>query len=261
MEEMPAADSSLTQRQPNVPPYTDPLRGATVLRAVTFDMDDTLRQIHPFPPHLRFRELCAEAGFAISEEQALAGARARKQFYEAWKDRGGRATPAWSHQYARVGLEAAGLTGDLDVLASAVQDARRRTTPLSVLDPDVPAVLEALRTRGWRLAVVSNWGSDLGAALVEYGIAHYFECVIDSVTAGAAKPDPRIYEVACAALRLEPGECVHVGDSVVDDVGVARAVGACPVLYDPLDALDGGCRRIASLSELPTVLQALQTGV
>jgi putative hydrolase of the HAD superfamily len=231
-----------------------------VLRVVTFDMDYTLRQVHPFPPHLRFQELCADAGCPISEEQALAGARARKRYDEARKVRGERATPAWSHGYARVGLEAAGVPGDLDALAFAVRDARRRRTPPSVLDPDVPQVLEALCARGWRLAVVSNWGADLAAALAEYGIARYFECVVDSATAGAAKPDPRIYEVACAGLHVEPGECVHVGDSVVDDVGVARAVRAHPVLYDPLEVLDGACPRIARLAELPAVLQGLRSG-
>ena len=50
-----------------------------MLRAVTFDMDDTLRQVHPFPPQLRFVELCAAAGIAISSGQALAAVRARKR--------------------------------------------------------------------------------------------------------------------------------------------------------------------------------------
>ena len=221
-----------------------------MLRAVTFDMDDTLRQVHPFPPQLRFMELCAAAGIALSNEQALAAVRARKRFHEDRKARREPANAAWSFQYARVGLEAAGVPGDLDQLSTAVRDARRRMPAPSVLDPDVPKVLERLRSQGFLLGVVSNWGANLAEAMASYGIAQYFASIVDSVTAGVSKPDPAIYRMACAQMGVAPGECVHVGDSVVDDVGVARAAGAVAVLYDPLDDLDAGCPRIHRLMHL-----------
>ena len=222
---------------------------------MTFDMDDTLRQVRPFPPQLRFVQLCAAAGIAISSGQALAAVRARKRFHEARKARQEPQTSEWSHRYARVGLEAAGVTGDLDQLAAAVRDARRRMPAPSVLDPDVPEVLERLRSRGLVLGVVSNWGANLAEAMASYGIAPYFASIVDSVTAGASKPDPTIYWMACAQMGVTPAECVHVGDSPADDVAVARAVGAAPVLYDPLDDLDAGCPRIHRLVDLLTLLE------
>lgn len=226
-----------------------------MIRAVTFDMDYTLRQIQPFPPHLRFIELCEEAGIPLSEDQAIAGTRARKRFVE-WLKAGG-STPDASHAYARVGLEAAGVTGDLDELAEALRDASRRRSAPSELDPDVPEVLDQLKARGFALGIVSNWGTDVAKGAADYGIAHYFVCMIDALSAGVTKPDPAIYLMACDRMGVPPKDCVHVGDSPWDDVGVARAVSATPVLYDPMEDLDAGCPRIHRLLDLLPLLDQL----
>jgi putative hydrolase of the HAD superfamily len=42
-----------------------------------------------------------------------------------------------------------------------------------------------------------------------------FDVLIDSVTAGMRKPDPRIYLMMCERLGVEPGACVYL-----DDLGV-----------------------------------------
>lgn len=225
-----------------------------MVRAVTFDMDDTLRQVQPFPPHLRFAELCAAADIHLTVEQALEGARARKRFYEDRRARREGQTEEWAREYAVVGLRAAGVSGDLDKLGAAVREARRRMPAPSALDPDVPAVLDRLRAKGFLLGVVSNWGSNLAEALRAYGIAHYFACIIDSTTVGVQKPDAGIYMAACTDMQVDPTDCAHVGDSPAQDVGVARAVGASAILYDPLDCLDAGCRQVHHLMDIVTLL-------
>jgi len=42
-----------------------------------------------------------------------------------------------------------------------------------------------------------------------------FDHVVESSKAGVRKPDPRVYEMACAALDVEPTACVYL-----DDLGV-----------------------------------------
>lgn len=42
-----------------------------------------------------------------------------------------------------------------------------------------------------------------------------FEVVVESSKVGLRKPDPRIYELACAELGVEPGQCVYL-----DDLGI-----------------------------------------
>jgi FMN phosphatase YigB (HAD superfamily) len=75
--------------------------------------------------------------------------------------------------------------------------------------------------------------------------------VTDSHVIGYAKPDPRIFADAIAALDVEPSRIAYVGDSFVNDVGGARNAGVVPILYDPFDDHAGyDCERVASLHEL-----------
>ena len=88
----------------------------------------------------------------------------------------------------------------------------------------VPASLDRLRRAGLALACISNWDVSLADALAEAGLADRFAAIVSSAEAGAPKPDPRIFELALAALGAEPAEAVHVGDGAVDREG-ARAAG------------------------------------
>ena len=54
--------------------------------------------------------------------------------------------------------------------------------------------------------------------------------------------------------RAEPGEAVHVGDSLENDVAGARAAGIRPVLVARDGAAPGGVEAIRSLAELPALL-------
>ena len=60
--------------------------------------------------------------------------------------------------------------------------------------------------------------------------------VIDSTVVGAAKPDPRIFEIALARAGATAAHTVHVGDSLANDVAGARVAGITPIHFDPLRA-------------------------
>jgi putative hydrolase of the HAD superfamily len=63
-----------------------------------------------------------------------------------------------------------------------------------------------------------------------------FDVVIESSKVGVRKPDPRIYELACEALTVEPHEVVFV-----DDLGInlkpARAIGMTTIKVTSEDQL------------------------
>ena len=98
--------------------------------------------------------------------------------------------------------------------------------------PEVPDVLQALRERGLRLAVVSNFDTRLPPLLDALGLAAFFDAVVCSGEAGAAKPDGAIFARALAALRVEASEALHVGDSREADYEGARAAGIEALLVD-----------------------------
>ena len=98
--------------------------------------------------------------------------------------------------------------------------------------PDVPRVLEALRARGYRLAVVSNFDSRLPGILQALGIHRLLDAVVFSSEAGSAKPDPHIFRRALVKLDAEPQCAIHVGDSEKADVGGAVAAGLTALLIE-----------------------------
>ena len=114
-----------------------------------------------------------------------------------------------------------------DVLALLAGDIR----------PQMLAALDALKARGYRLACITNnvkIGSDTASnpgmartqekADAVAQVMRRFEHVIESSEVGVRKPDPAIYEMACAKLGVTPQDCIFL-----DDLGInlkpARAMG------------------------------------
>lgn len=92
------------------------------------------------------------------------------------------------------------------------------------------AVLTALQQAGIRVAVVSNAGYDVGAALGRLGLAALVDVVVTSYQEGIVKPDPRIFVLAAQRLGVAPARMLAVGDNPRDDVGAARAGMTCLIL-------------------------------
>jgi putative hydrolase of the HAD superfamily len=83
--------------------------------------------------------------------------------------------------------------------------------------------LGALRERGLKLAVVSNWDCSLPDKLAELGLADWFEAIISSAEAGVPKPDPAPFRLALERLDARPERALHVGDEPADDQGAGAA--------------------------------------
>jgi putative hydrolase of the HAD superfamily len=123
-----------------------------------------------------------------------------------------------------------------------------------VVFDDVVPTLEALKSRGLRLGVISNFDSRLFDLLQALGLSRFFDSVDISARVGAAKPDPAIFRAALGHYPIEPSQAAHVGDSLREDVAGARAAGLCAFLIDRRGEQHSaaGC---ASLSSLLQVLE------
>jgi putative hydrolase of the HAD superfamily len=98
------------------------------------------------------------------------------------------------------------------------------------LFPDVTPALQALKARGLRLAVVSNFDGRLVRICTGLGIADYFDAIVMSGHVGCAKPDPRIFAIALQRVGVSAAQAVHVGDSPSDDLEGATAAGLRGIL-------------------------------
>jgi putative hydrolase of the HAD superfamily len=112
-----------------------------------------------------------------------------------------------------------------------------------------PEMIEALRrikTKFKTGCITNNMPANAigatkaGRMLYAREIMDLFDHVIESAKIGIRKPDPRIYEMMCEALSVEPNVCVYL-----DDLGMnlkpARALGMTTI------KVESGAQAIAEL--------------
>ncbi|MCF3962045.1 HAD family hydrolase [Streptomyces fuscigenes] len=83
-----------------------------------------------------------------------------------------------------------------------------------------------------RLGILSN--SFVGAREREtelYGFDELVERILYSHEIGVAKPDPRAFEAACAALDARPEDCLFI-DDLTENVRAAQAAGLKAHLFE-----------------------------
>jgi putative hydrolase of the HAD superfamily len=124
------------------------------------------------------------------------------------------------------------LVAELEVEADVdgLIELRRDWTKQSLVPrPDALETLAELRRRGHRLGLISVCSQDVPHVWEETPLAGTLDEVIFSCDVGISKPDPRIYEIACERLEVEPGECLFVGDGANDELPGAERVGMAAV--------------------------------
>jgi putative hydrolase of the HAD superfamily len=87
------------------------------------------------------------------------------------------------------------------------------------------ATLRALRGGGARTGMVSNFDHRLPAVLDGLALTPLLDVVVLPADAGAAKPDPRIFQLALARLGVAAADALYVGDDPHDDEAGAAAAG------------------------------------
>ena len=90
------------------------------------------------------------------------------------------------------------------------------------------ALLEALRARGLKLAVVSNTANPewlLRPVLDRQGIPERVDAIVLSSEVGKRKPHPAIFQRALSEVGVAPDEALFVGDRLQGDVFGASRVG------------------------------------
>lgn len=118
--------------------------------------------------------------------------------------------------------------------------------PAFVLGATTHALLDALRSRGLKLGLVSNAFDPpwiLHRDLERQGLAERLDVAVFSSEVGRRKPDPAIFEAALEALAVRPEHAMFVGDRLVEDVRGAGRLGMATVqaLWFRADAHpDGG---------------------
>ena len=223
------------------------------IRAVTFDVGGTLVEPWPSVGHI-YAEEAAKFGMAGLQPEVL-----NRQFASVWKSRNDFdcSRAAWrelvNQTFASLSSEPPG-----QHCFDAIYN-RFATAPAWRVFEDVFPVLEALRVRGFKLGIISNWDERLHPLLGELRLSDRFDAIVVSHDTGYMKPAPEIFRRASAQLRVAADSILHVGDSVTEDVAGARGAGMQAVLLDrALAQCNDGA--IPSLAELVVALAKAPPG-
>jgi len=188
------------------------------LKAVLLDALGTLVALEPPGPRLA-------AALGVPEADSVRAFAAEMAYYRAHLDEG-RDVDSLAELRRRCA----------EVLFGALPPEARPADPVEVLMsslhfsafPDAGPALEALRARGVKRVVVSNWDCSLPDVLDRIGLAPLLDGVVASAAIGARKPSAEIFERALEIARTR--DAIHIGDSVDEDVEGARAAGIEPLL-------------------------------
>jgi len=118
-------------------------------------------------------------------------------------------------------------------------------------DDALPAI-DALHGLGLAIGLVSNTGRDLDTFVRHFGLG--VDAWISSRVHGKVKPSPTIFRAALEMLDVEAEEAAMVGDSPVDDVDGARALGMRAFLVDREGRFEGRDDALPNLLALPAAL-------
>ena len=126
------------------------------------------------------------------------------------------------------------------------------TRGLLASDTGTVEALDALRTRGHRLGLVTNCTVETPGLWAASPLAPRLDATAFSCALGVSKPDPKIFLTACTALDAEPGGCVYVGDGADGELPAAAALGMRTIQTVRFAVSDPDWRgeRIGSVAEL-----------
>jgi putative hydrolase of the HAD superfamily len=190
----------------------------TELDAVTVDGYGTLLQLVDPVPALR--RALAEHGVDASDDRVAAAFRAEVAYYRphAHAARDAASLAALRRDCVSVFLRAL----DAPLAATGFADAFMGSLVFEPV-PGAREALELLRRRVPRLGVVANWDCALPEHLAAADLDGYFETVVTSARARAAKPDPAIFALALEELGVRADRALHVGDEPIDEQGALAA--------------------------------------
>ena len=213
------------------------MRAPMALKAVLFDVGDTLWHSAEAPPAAEFRRIAAERARTFLRAEGFECPDPGRIARTAWDAlesamKHARATDRREPDYAEIARRAiAGLGLQLDrgqagALIEAIYVSGEDGGKAAY--PGARVTLESLHDRGFMLGIVTNrafGGARFRDDLLAAGFDVPWATCVVSVEAGYLKPHPAIFERALSDLGIAGSEAAMVGNSLLEDVAGAQALG------------------------------------
>jgi putative hydrolase of the HAD superfamily len=233
-------------------------------RAMLIDMDDTILSAYGHP-EIAWNHVAAEFAGELAplspREVATAIVASARRFWAA-------AAPAWRLKLAEARYEI--VKGGFSALADAGHPARPTEFAIRLADrftayrdeemfvfPGAHDTIDAFKTHGVKLALVTNGGAETQRAKVErFALTERFDHIQIEGEHGFGKPEERAYLHAMEMLGVTASETWMIGDNLEWEVEAPQRLGIYAIWMDvhgqglPADSAIKPDRIIRSLTEL-----------
>lgn len=127
------------------------------------------------------------------------------------------------------------------------------------LRPDALQVLQELRHRGNKLALLSNCTPFARPLVEKLSLPDYFDAIVLSSEVGYMKPDPRVFHLTLSEINADAAATCVVGDQIRTDVLGGALTGCRTILFStassgivvnkrlPVDAVVGSLTDVLDL--------------
>lgn len=220
-----------------------------------FDFADTLAELQPRRQDIVADYIARVGGIHIGPE---AIARAYKAVdlllpYSSVKTRTQEQRDQFYQEYNRQMFALLGVTHCADPAGLIAAFAERKAH--WQLKPGALDTLRALRQRGYRIGIISNFDSRLQQVVHDHlGLGEWVDYLHISQTEGVEKPDPRFYLGFFERHGLPIERSVYVGDSYTLDYLPATGIGLRAWLLDEAGLYPHLPEAIRSIGDVPGLL-------
>ena len=116
-----------------------------------------------------------------------------------------------------------------------------------VLNVELVACIDRLRTTGLRLGLLSNFSADLRAMLAQQDLLRRFDALAISAEIGIMKPDAAAYRLILAMMQMEAHTCVFI-DDIPANVEAAQAIGLHGIVFEDNPSCLAALTRLLGIS-------------
>ncbi|WP_422657613.1 HAD family hydrolase [Paenibacillus sp. EC2-1] len=126
-------------------------------------------------------------------------------------------------------LSSRGLKDDIEAIDFLHQERiKEKCIPFRNIHSEITDLLTYIKSKGIKIGLISNCTEEEVRYWNGSALTPYFDDAIFSFEVGLAKPDQRIYELACERLLVKPSESIFVGDGGSSELEGAARAGLIP---------------------------------
>ncbi|HRK61973.1 MAG TPA: HAD-IA family hydrolase [Candidatus Omnitrophota bacterium] len=203
------------------------------IKAVFFDAGGTL--LYPYPSVGEvYARVASNHGVQACQEKL------NQVFREVWNQKDGLAMAAltdekseknWWREIVRETFRPFNSFNNFELFFEDLYDQFASPATWRLFD-ETHSVLAACKEKELKVGMISNWDRRLIQLCESFQITEYFDFMLISALFGKAKPHRDIFDEAVRLSGFRPEECLHLGDSLEDDVQGAMSAGVKAVWID-----------------------------